>query len=138
MLNVLELDIPNFSDFFPDLPWPRARRRVAKSILLRRRLAKRNAVLHALAADRPGTGREVARALYSELRRYAAGRTSRSAVADARALLLRRFFRLNGARLLSEGAIRSILVNFGPKSVRPAGLSTAPRLTEQELSRAAR
>jgi hypothetical protein len=107
MLNAIELEIP---DFFADLPLPtRARRRVSKSTLRRRRLAKRNAVIHALAADRTGTAREIARALYRELRRYAAGRASRSADADARALLFRRFLRLNGAQLLSEPTIRRLL-----------------------------
>ena len=106
MLNVLELDIP---DFFADLPRPRARRRVSKSKLRSNRLAKRNAVLLALAADRTGTGRGIARALYRELRRYAAGRPFRSADADARAPLLRRFITLNAGNPLSEGAIRGVL-----------------------------
>jgi hypothetical protein len=106
MLDVFELDLPD--DSFPDLPWPRARRRVSKSKLRANRLAKRNAVICALAADRTGTGREIARGLYRELRR-AAARASRSADSDARALLFRRFLRLNGARQLSEARIRAVL-----------------------------
>ena len=112
MLNALELDIP---DFFADLPLPRARRRVAKSTLRRRRLAKRDAVIHALAAGRTGAGRAIARGLSRELRRV--GRTSRSADADARVLLLRRLFRLNGGRPLSEGRVRAVLA--GASRVTP-------------------
>ena len=106
MLDISELGL--LEDPFPDLPWPRARRRVAKSTLWRRRLAKRNAVICALAADRTGTARGIARGLYRELRR-AAGRPSRLPDADARVLMIRRFFRLNGARPLSEGTIRGVL-----------------------------
>jgi hypothetical protein len=106
-------DLPDFfadlPDFFADLPLPRARRRVSKSKLRANRLAKRNAVIHALAADQAGTGRAIARALYLELRRYAAGRVSRSADADARAVLQRRFVSLNAGRPLSEGTIRNVL-----------------------------
>ncbi len=109
MLDVFEIDIPNFSDFFADLPLPRARRRIAKASLRRRRLAKRNAVIHALAAGQAGTGRAIARGLFRELRRHASRRASRSAVADARVLLLRRFVRLNAGRPLSEGRIRGVL-----------------------------
>jgi hypothetical protein len=106
MSNAFELDIP---DFFAHLPLPRARRRVSKSKLRANRLAKRNAVIHALAADQVGTGRAIARAVYRELRRYAAGRASRSADADSRAVLLRRFASLNAGRPLSEGTIRGVL-----------------------------
>ena len=84
------------------------RPRVSKATLKRRRLAKRNAVLLALAADRTGTGRGIARALSRELRRYAAG--FRSVDADApRATLLRRFLTLNAGKPLSEGTIRGAL-----------------------------
>ena len=108
MLDVFEIDIPNFSDFFADLPLPRARRRIAKASLRRRRLAKRNAVIHALAAGQAGTGRAIARALFHELRR-AALRPSRSTDSDARVLMIRRFLSLNAGRPLSEGRIRGVL-----------------------------
>ena len=108
MLDVFEIDIPDFSDFFADLPLPRARRRVSKSKLRDRRLAKRNAVIHALAAGQTGTGRAIARALFRELR-HAAARASRPADSDARTLLLRRFAVLNARKRLSEGAIRGVL-----------------------------
>ena len=89
-------------------PFHRATRpRVPKATLKRRRLAKRNAVLLALAADRTGTGRGIARALYRELRRYAAG--FRAVDADGRATLLRRFLTLNAGNPLSEGTIRGVL-----------------------------
>jgi hypothetical protein len=92
MLNAADLQIHDFSDLFALLPrlplLPRARRWLSKSFLRSRRLAKRNAVLLALAADRTGTGRGIARALYRELRRDAAGRPFRSADADAREFLL--------------------------------------------------
>ena len=114
MLNVLELDIP---DFFADLPWPQARRRIAKSILRRRRLAKRNFLIFALAADQAGTGRAIARAIYRELRRAAAG-ASRSPDADARVLVLRRFLSLNAGRPLSEGTIRGVLARRGARTTQ--------------------
>lgn len=88
---------------------PVARRPVSKASLRRRRRAKRNAVLLALAADRTGSARGIARALYRELRRYAAGRRFRSTDADARAPLLHRFITLNAGNPLSEGTIRGVL-----------------------------
>lgn len=107
MLDISELGL--LEDPFPTLPWPRLRRRISKATLRRRRLEKRNAVLLALAADRTGTGRGIARALYRELRRHAAGRPTRSADAERRAALLRRFIRLNAGKPLSEGSIRGVL-----------------------------
>lgn len=86
---------------------PVTRPRISKATLRRRRFAKRNAVLLALAADRTGTGREIARALYRELRRYAAG--FRAADADARTTLLHRFMTLNGRQPISESTIRGVL-----------------------------
>jgi hypothetical protein len=112
MLNALDLQIHDFSDLFALLPrlplLPRARRRLSKSFLRSRRLAKRNAVLLALAADRTGTARGIARGLYRELH-GAAWRPSRSPDVDARVILLRRFVRLNAGRPLSESRIRGVL-----------------------------
>jgi hypothetical protein len=105
-LDISELDLPE--DPFASLSRPVARRRVSKAALRRRRLAKRNAVLLALASDRTGTGRAIARALHRELRRHANGRRFRSADADARASLLRRFITLDAGNPLSEGAIRGV------------------------------
>ncbi len=55
VLDVSELGL--LEDPFPSLSRPVAPRRISKASLRRRRLAKRNAVLLALAADRTGTGR---------------------------------------------------------------------------------
>ena len=110
------LDIPKLGrldDLFPSLSRPR--RRVSKAILRRWRLTKRNAVLVALATERTGSGREIARALYRELRGYAAGRPFQSADAEARAPLLRRFITLNAGYPLSEGAIRGVLADTSGK-----------------------
>src|SRR4029077_2939898 len=109
MLDAFEIDIPDFSDFFADLPLPRARRRGSKSKLRDRRLGKRTAVMHALAAGQTGSGRAIARALFRELR-HAAARASRPADSDARTLLLRRFAVLNARKRLSEGVTRGVFV----------------------------
>jgi len=100
-----------------------ARRHFTASALSRRRLAERNAAIRMLAIGRTGTGREIARALHRELRRYgaAAYRFERDrAPADPGRAPMHRVLTLNDGNAPSEPTLRRALAGLGGSKKRPA------------------
>jgi hypothetical protein len=90
----------------------RLARHFLPSALLRRRLAARNAKICSIAVGRAGAGREIARGIHRDLRRYnAAGYERDRPPADPRRALMHRVLVLSWVP--SEHTIRRALAGLG-------------------------
>jgi hypothetical protein len=112
----------------------RLARHFTPSALISRRLAERNQKIRALAIGWLGTGRELAREIHQDVRRYGAGgfRFERDRPpADPRRAMMHRILVLSDGKAPSEPTIRRALAGL-------AGSKSGPAMIQQAVHPASR